>query len=49
MFKVCSQHVFKPKFVTKPYDASQGLLTFAGQACVNKSTDVGLPQHELRT
>jgi len=29
-------------------DAFQGLLTFAGQACVNKSTDVGLPQKELR-
>lgn len=48
MAEMCSQHVFKPKFVTKTYDALQGLLTFAGQACVNKSTEVGLPQHELR-
>lgn len=28
---------------------SRAFLTFAGEACVNKSTAVGLPQLELRT
>lgn len=44
------QSVFNPEFVTQTHDAFQGLLaSFSGQACVNKSTDVGLPQHKLRT
>lgn len=49
MAEVCSQHVLRPEFLTKRYNAFQGFLVFAGQAYVNKSTDVGLPRYELRT
>lgn len=48
MAEMCSQPVFSSEFVTQTSDASQGLMApFAGQTCVSKSTDVGLPQHKL--